>query len=53
MENMSQAPFLLRGEIRGGMKFGAFSSEDLIQSDGLTDPLLHIPMGNGGGHRRA
>jgi hypothetical protein len=45
MENMSQAPFLLRGEIRGGMKFGAFSSEDLIQSDGLTDPLLHIPMG--------
>ncbi|MCS5880875.1 hypothetical protein LNP17_14225 [Klebsiella variicola subsp. variicola] len=27
------------------MKFGAFSSEDLIQSDGSTDPLLHIPMG--------
>ncbi len=54
MENMSQAPFLLRGEIRGGVKFGAFSSEDLIQSDGLTDPLLHIPMGEtAGGHRRA
>lgn len=45
MENMSQAPFLLRGEIRGGMKFGAFSSEDVIQRDGLTDPLLQIPMG--------
>ncbi len=45
MENMSQAPFLLQGEIRGGMKFGAFSSEDVIQRDGLTDPLLQIPMG--------
>ncbi|VTO34110.1 acetyl-CoA C-acyltransferase [Klebsiella quasipneumoniae] len=45
MENMSQAPFLLQGEIRGGMKFGAFSSEDVIQHDGLTDPLLQIPMG--------
>ena len=27
------------------MKFGAFSSEDVIQRDGLTDPLLQIPMG--------
>lgn len=42
--NMSQAPLLLRGKMRGGMKFDAFSSENLIRSGGLADSLLHIPM---------
>lgn len=45
MENMSQAPYLLKGDIRFGVKYGNFQTVDSIQTDGLTDAISHIPMG--------
>lgn len=44
VENMSAAPFLLP-ELRWGKKLGASTILDSIQNDGLTDPFLHIGMG--------
>ena len=41
VENMSAAPFLLP-ELRWGKKWGASTTLDSIQNDGLTDPFLHI-----------
>ncbi|EBJ1026342.1 acetyl-CoA C-acetyltransferase [Salmonella enterica] len=46
MENMSQAPYLLKNDIRFGIKYGNFQAEDTIQTDGLVDSIYHIPMGN-------
>ena len=44
VESMSAAPYLLPA-LRWGGKFGALSAVDSIQADGLTDPVLHIGMG--------
>lgn len=45
MENMSQSPYIVRSNVRTGTKYGELKIEDLIQVDGLTDSLYHIPMG--------
>ena len=44
VENMSAAPYLLPS-LRWGGKLGDLSAIDSIQSDGLTDPVLKIGMG--------
>ena len=48
MENMSQAPFLLRGEIRGVQQRGSDPERWLNRS-----AVAYSDGGNGGGHRRA
>jgi len=44
MESMSQAPFYATSQ-RWGAKYGDAALHDAVVSDGLTDPTLHIPMG--------
>ncbi|ETO40435.1 3-ketoacyl-CoA thiolase [Fructilactobacillus florum 8D] len=43
-ESMSNAPFLNR-HVRGGHKFGGFTLEDSLESDGLNDYQTNQPMG--------
>jgi len=45
MENMSQAPFLVK-DTRTGMKFGNTSMVDSILHDGLWDPYNNVAMGS-------
>ncbi|MBG9979146.1 acetyl-CoA C-acetyltransferase [Ruoffia tabacinasalis] len=45
VESMSQAKFATRGNIRKGNKMGAFSLEDTMLTDGLTDAFSGIHMG--------
>jgi acetyl-CoA C-acetyltransferase len=47
MESMSNAPYYLRGS-RWGMRMGNGEIVDGVQYDGLTDPMLQIPMGEHG-----
>jgi len=44
MESMSQAPFYSTSQ-RWGAKYGDTALRDAVVCDGLTDPTLHIPMG--------
>jgi len=44
VESMSSAPHLVQGA-RWGKKFGNLAMIDAILHDGLTDPFLHIHMG--------
>ena len=46
MENMSEVPFLLRSDLRTGVKYGSFQADDYIQTDGLTDAIHKVPMGD-------
>lgn len=45
VESMSQAKFATTGNIRKGNKMGAFSLEDTMLTDGLTDAFSGIHMG--------
>ncbi|MFG0771814.1 acetyl-CoA C-acetyltransferase [Vibrio plantisponsor] len=45
MESMSNAPFVMNGNLRLGNKMGDFSSTDTILKDGLTDAFSGIHMG--------
>lgn len=45
VESMSQAKFTTSGNIRKGNKMGAFSLEDTMLTDGLTDAFSNIHMG--------
>ncbi len=45
MENMSQAPFLVK-DTRTGMKFGNTNMVDSILHDGLWDPYNNVAMGS-------
>ena len=45
MENMSQAPHLLKGS-RGGYRYGNSELTDSLQMDGLWDPYANSAMGN-------
>jgi len=44
MESMSRAPHYLPG-LRWGLKYGGGSTVDPLESDGLTDPVHGLPMG--------
>ncbi|MCF7363796.1 acetyl-CoA C-acetyltransferase [Vibrio sp. A1-b2] len=45
MESMSNAPFVMNGNLRSGNKMGDFSAIDTILKDGLTDAFSGIHMG--------
>lgn len=45
MESMSNAPFVMNGNLRSGNKMGDFSATDTILKDGLTDAFSGIHMG--------
>ena len=45
MESMSNAPFLLRGDARGGIALGDRALVDANLGDGLTDPFSGSTMG--------
>lgn len=45
VESMSQAKFATAGNVRKGHKMGAFSLEDTMLTDGLTDAFSGIHMG--------
>ena len=45
MESMSNAPFLLRGDARGGIALGDRALVDANLGDGLIDPFSGSPMG--------
>ena len=47
MESMSNAPYYLKGA-RWGMRMGNGEIVDGVQYDGLTDPVLDVPMGSHG-----
>ncbi|ATG74464.1 acetyl-CoA acetyltransferase [Zobellella denitrificans] len=44
-ENMSQIPFVVKGDLRGGNKMGDMALSDLLISDGLTDVFNKYHMG--------
>lgn len=45
IESMSQAPFLVSGKTRSGIKMGSFDLVDYMVSDGLTDAFSGEHMG--------
>ena len=44
-ENMSQIPFVVKGDLRGGNKMGDMTLSDLLINDGLTDVFNQYHMG--------
>lgn len=44
-ENMSQIPFAVKGDLRGGNKMGDMALTDLLINDGLTDVFNKYHMG--------
>ncbi|PSJ48148.1 acetyl-CoA C-acyltransferase [Zobellella endophytica] len=44
-ENMSQIPFAVKGDLRGGNKMGDMTLTDLLINDGLTDVFNKYHMG--------
>ncbi|WP_375058045.1 acetyl-CoA C-acetyltransferase [Zobellella sp. DQSA1] len=44
-ENMSQIPFTVKGDLRGGNKMGDMALTDLLINDGLTDVFNKYHMG--------
>ncbi|MBH5329709.1 acetyl-CoA C-acetyltransferase [Eikenella sp. S3360] len=45
MENMSQAPYVLDGRVRRGVKMGNLALRDTMLEDGLTCAMNRYPMG--------
>lgn len=45
MENMSQAPYVLDGKVRRGVKMGNLNLRDTMVEDGLTCAMNHYHMG--------
>ena len=45
VESMSNAPLLIPGKVRTGMKMGNMEVVDAMTNDGLTDVMHHIHMG--------
>lgn len=45
MENMSQAPYVLDGKVRRGVKMGNLALRDTMVEDGLTCAMNHYHMG--------
>lgn len=45
MENMSQAPYMVRHARQGGYRYGHGALEDSVLHDGLWDPHMHCHMG--------